>query len=234
MPGRHSVKQTMPQKWVPRAMSLWQKIADDPSSESLSSELNVKVKYIGLTLRLLENLLRLLCEFLLWMVGVRPGGFVPLGLDNSLDLQQVVHQFICKQTVSVHNSADLQFYSLCSSSRPQSLILLASCWAFFFSLQARLASLFFSFLDLVLLWKENKFPANIINVSRLFNIECQILNICYKLIIRYYLVGKGTSLTGVMELISLPSFSSSFPILANLAGLAVRSLPSPLLALPLK
>ena len=53
-------------------------------------------------------------------------------------------------------------------------------------------------------------------------------------VLRYYLVGKGTSLTGVMELISLPSLSSSRPILANFAGLAVRSLPSPLLALPLK
>jgi len=43
--------------------------------------------------------------------------------------------------------------SLCSSSRPWSFSLLASCCAFFFSLQARLANLFFSFLDFVLVGK---------------------------------------------------------------------------------
>lgn len=85
---------------------------------------------------------------------------------------------------------------LCSFSKPNNLILLASCWAFFLRRQALEASLFFSFRDL----------------GRTVT---------------------GNSLTGVMSLMILPSLSSSFPILCSFFGLGVRSLPSPLRALPL-
>ena len=155
---------------------------------------------------------------------------------------------------------------LCSSSSPESFILLASCWAFFFNLHALDANLFFSFLDLVL---ERITFYDFFSVKKCKDViwqmtikSCQVkfvhlLNIYIQpswhrvSFIRMsghsssvftlsswwekvYLVGKGTSLTGVIEFISLPSFSSSRPILANLPGFAVRSLPSPRRALPLK
>ena len=40
---------------------------------------------------LLENLLSLRSQFLLRKVGAVPVGFIPLGLDNLLDLLEVVH-----------------------------------------------------------------------------------------------------------------------------------------------
>ena len=86
---------------------------------------------------------------------------------------------------------------LCSSWRPLHFNLLASCWAFFLSLQALEANLFFSL----------------------------------RLLQR---APKGISLTGVKSLIILLNCSNSLPIAANFLGLAVRSLPSPRRAFPLK
>lgn len=85
---------------------------------------------------------------------------------------------------------------LCSFSNPNNLILLASCWAFFFKRQAREANLFFSL--------------------RVFGRTL-----------------KGSSLTGVMSLITRPSLSNSFPIALSFLGFGVRSFPSPLRAFPL-
>ena len=48
-----------------------------------------------------------------------------------------------------------------------------------------------------------------------------------------HLAPNGISLTGVISLITRLSCSNSFPIAANLRGLAVRSFPSPRLAFPL-
>ena len=122
-----------------------------------------------LTLCLLQNLLSFQSKFLLRSkVGFVPVGFVPFSLDNFLDLLQVAHKFIYKES---HFKIIFQATKawgrdlLCSSSRPQSFILLASCWAFFFSLQAREASLFFSLRDLVLLWKKNIISFNIICID---------------------------------------------------------------------
>ena len=113
-----------------------------------------------LTLCLLQNLLSFQSKFLLRSkVRFVPVGFVPFSLDNFLDLLQVAHKFIYKEShfkIIFQATKDGGRDLLCSSSRPQSFILLASCWAFFFSLQAREASLFFSLRDLVLLWKINK------------------------------------------------------------------------------
>ena len=112
-----------------------------------------------LTLCLLQNLLSFQSKFLLRSkVRFVPVGFVPFSLDNFLDLLQVAHKFIYKEShfkIIFQATKDRGRDLLCSSSRPQSFILLASCWAFFFSLQAREASLFFSLRDLVLLWKIN-------------------------------------------------------------------------------
>ena len=100
--------------------------------------------------------------------------------------------------IPINSSYQTEVVNLrCSSSSPWHLTLFASCWAFFLSLHALEASLFFSFLLL-------------------------------------HLVLNGISDTGVKSFMTLPRWSNSRPMAANFFGLAVRSLPSPLLALPLK
>lgn len=105
-------------------------------------------------------------------------------------LTQNCHREILDSKGQYYTINVLKNHLLCSDSKPLSLILLASCCAFFFNLQALEASLFFSFLE----------------VGRTL---------------------KGSSLTGVMSLMILPSLSSSLPMLKSFLALGVKSLPSP-------
>ena len=127
----------------------------------------------GLTLCFLENPLGLRCELFLLP------RLVPLGENDPPNLQDTLSRHVqnsgmkcsfCRlDCLYLSTCCMARMSSPCSSSRPCSFSLFASCCAFFFSRQARLASLFFSLRDFVL-WESLSAQSSKPNVKHVIKI----------------------------------------------------------------